>query len=94
MPIVYWQMTPVETVARTWCNRRLIRNINGHEKCIWHDTPFFFWGTKTRCLEENEEKHERKRKTRKKKENNREAYGIPEDYAEELGPLLILGKRS
>ena len=27
----------------------------------------------TRCLEENEEKHERERKTRKKKENNREA---------------------
>ena len=32
-----------------------------------------FFRTKTRCLEENEEKHERERKTRKKKENNREA---------------------
>ena len=32
-----------------------------------------FLRTQTRCLEENEEKHERERKTRKKKETNREA---------------------
>ena len=51
--------------------------------------------TQTRCLEENEEKHERERKTRKKKETNREApYGIPEDYAEELSPLLLPGRRA
>ena len=29
--------------------------------------------TQTRCLEENDEKHERERKTRKKNETNREA---------------------
>ena len=29
-----------------------------------------------------------------KKENNRGPSGIPEDYAEELGPLLFLGRRS
>ena len=38
-------------------------------KMVGFDASF---GTKTRCLEENEEKHERKRKTQKEKENNRE----------------------
>ena len=35
-----------------------------------------FWEslrTQTRCLEENDEKHERERKTRKEEETNREA---------------------
>ena len=51
--------------------------------------------TQTRCLEKNEEKHERERKFRMKKEANREAtIGFPEDYAEELSPLLLPGRRS
>ena len=52
--------------------------------------------TKTRCLEENEEKHGRKEnpERKKKKENKGEALRASLNYAEELGPLLFLGRRS
>ena len=53
-----------------------------------------FLRTQTRCLEENDEKHERERKIKMKKANREATIGIPEDYAEELGPLLLLGRRS
>ena len=62
---------------------------------VFRDCYFFFLRTQTRCLEENEEKPERERKFRMKKEANREAtIGFPEDYAEELSPLLLPGRRS
>ena len=48
----------------------------------------------TRCLEENDEKHERERKIKMKKANREATIGIPEDYAEELSPLLLPGRRS
>ena len=56
----------------------------------------FFLRTKTRCLEENEEKHGRKENSerKRKKENKREAHRASLNYAEELGPLLFLGRRS
>ena len=59
----------------------------------------YFWGgggNKTRCLEENEEKHGRKENSerKRKKENKREAHRASLNYAEELGPLLFLGRRS
>ena len=52
--------------------------------------------TKTRCLEENEEKHGRKEnpQRKRKKEKKREALRASLNYAEELGPLLFLGRRS
>ena len=55
-----------------------------------------FLRTKTRCLEENEEKHGRKENSerKRKKENKREAHRASLNYAEELGPLLFLGRRS
>ena len=55
-----------------------------------------FLGTKTRCLEENEEKHGRKEnpERKKKKDKKREALRASLNYAEELGPLLFLGRRS
>ena len=53
-----------------------------------------FFGTKTRCLEENEKKHGRKENPERKKKENRGPSGISDDYAEELGPLLFLGRRS
>ena len=42
--------------------------------------------TQTRCLEENDEKHEREGKIKMKKANREATIGIPEDYAEELNP--------
>ena len=36
----------------------------------------------------------RKRNQKEKRNEQRGPYGIPEDYAEELGPLLFLGRRS
>ena len=54
----------------------------------------FFLRTQTRCLEENDEKHERERKIKMKKANREATIGIPEDYAEELSPLLLPGRRS
>ena len=52
--------------------------------------------TQTRCLEEKQEN--KKEKTREKKakwENqNLRPHGHPGDYAEELGPLRFLGRRS
>ena len=50
--------------------------------------------TKTRCLDENEEKHGKKENPERKKENKREALRASLNYAEELGPLLFLGRRS
>ena len=55
-----------------------------------------FLRTQTRCLEENDEKHERERKIKMKKANREATIGIrdPEGYAEELSPLLLPGRRS
>ena len=55
-----------------------------------------FLRTKTRRLEENEEKHGGKEnpERKKKKENKREALRASLNYAEELGPLRFLGRRS
>ena len=50
--------------------------------------------TQTRCLEENDEKHERERKIKMKKANREATIGIPEDYAEKLSPLLLPGRRA
>ena len=56
---------------------------------------FVFWGTKTRRLEENEEKHGGKENSerKKKKENKREALRASLNYADELGPLRCRGRR-
>ena len=72
---------------RTTCIVRLVCDIQYF---------FFFLRTKTRCLEENEEKHGRKENSerKRKKENKREALRASLNYAEELGPLLFLGRRS
>ena len=49
----------------------------------------------------NEVSRRKRRKTRKRNKDQKEKrneqrgpYGIPEDYAEELSPLLLLGRRS
>ena len=36
----------------------------------------------------------RKENQKEKRNEQRGLYGIPEDYAEELGPLILLGQRS
>ena len=56
-----------------------------------------FLRTQTRCLEEKQEKRKKKPERKKAKwenKNLREGPHVnPGDYAEELGPLLLLGRR-